>query len=255
MADFLSMSKCLTRALAFTTGLLLQAPVSEAAIPPRPVLVELFTSEGCSSCPPADRLLAELDRNQPLPGSNIIVLSEHVDYWDHLGWKDPHSSHKWTERQSDYARRFGLDDIYTPQMVVDGVRQVNGSDAYAVRHAIEESGTSPALAITVSTIERSGDKLRVTVTIPDSASASLYAVIADASDRSTVDRGENQGRTLEHIAVARSLDVVAQLQAPFTSKVFDVALPPGDHGRHFRLILFAQDQKSGRVLGVAERPF
>ncbi len=189
--------------LAMLAAATLAAGVQAADIPAakKPVLVELFTSEGCSSCPPADALLKSLDHEQNIPGAQVIVLSEHVDYWDHDGWRDPFSSPEVTARQEIYARRFGQDSAYTPEAVVDGAKGMVGSDRRALLGAIAEAAQRPKLKIDVASVEASNKSVQAEVKVAAHLSADLYAVVADDDDKSSVSRGENSGRHLEHVAI------------------------------------------------------
>ena len=127
----------------FLAGLVLLIPLFAASDRPVPVVVELFTSEGCSSCPPADRLLARLDQTQPIAGAQVIAIEEHVDYWNQLGWNDPFSSPQYRARQNDYAIAFHAKDIFTPQMVVNGQAAFVGSD---MTRAYKEIGAAAGIA-------------------------------------------------------------------------------------------------------------
>src|SRR3954452_17804240 len=131
----------ITRRSVLTAMAALSSPAQAASR--IPVLVELFTSEGCSSCPPADTLLGVLDEKQPIPGAEVIVVSEHVDYWNYIGWTDPFSSAVYSRRQQEYGRRLGLESVYTPQMVVDGQFQFVGSDERLATAAITRSARVP----------------------------------------------------------------------------------------------------------------
>jgi len=211
-----------------------------------PVLVELFTSEGCSSCPPADQLLAILDQKQPIPGAQLIVLSEHVDYWNHDGWKDPFSSAAFTTRQEIYARRFGLKDPYTPEMVVDGTTEFVGSDTRKAEAALVAAAHEPKTAIHI--VPAGGTVTIEANPLPAGAKhkANVYAVVAANSATSDVLRGENSGRKLSHVAVAGQIRQIGKISehAGFTTR-----LPVPNAGS--RLVVFVQESDNGRVWGAA----
>jgi hypothetical protein len=222
-----------------------------------PVLIELFTSEGCSSCPPADALLEKLDRSQPVNGAELIVLSEHVDYWNDIGWKDPYSSHEYSERQSAYAAHFGRSSIYTPQMVVDGHAELVGSDELGAIEAVENETRFVKVPLSLSGVHLENDN-KVSMHVEagpleaiGARSANLYLAIADESDISQVSRGENAGRTLKHVAVLRSLVPVGTVnKADKVSKDITVNVSNESRG-HLRIVGIIQEPSAGRVLGVA----
>lgn len=234
--------------------------VAKAGSTPRPkvILVELFTSEGCSSCPPADELLREVDGTEPVTGQVIVGISEHVTYWNSLGWSDPFSSSAYTERQNGYGARFGLDGVYTPQMVVNGSEQFVGSDRNSLANAIrKEQNRSVPVDLHILSSRFSGDSLTVNFSATGDASlfdSDIFAVFTDDADQSNVLHGENAGRTLHHVAVARSIVRVAKLRA-VAQQTVEIALPASFHkmpGHH--LILFVQVPGSGRVLGADSKP-
>ena len=226
-----------------------------------PVLVELFTSEGCSSCPPADRLLQKLDQ-QPIPGAEIIVLSEHVDYWNHIGWKDPYSAHSYSERQSAYATRFDLDSVYTPQMVVDGATEFVGSDSSLAEKSFQKALRNPKIPLSLASISLdSSNTLHArleTGTLESSfglAKAEIYVAVALNHAESQVSAGENSGHRLVHVSVVRSLTKLGAVsQGQSFAGDAQIKLEPGSDARNLRLIAFLQEPRQGRVLGAASLP-
>jgi hypothetical protein len=220
---------------------------------PRPqiVLVELFTSEGCSSCPPADQLLQRIDGKQFSPDTLIVGLSEHVTYWDHEGWKDPFGSELSTARQQAYGQRFQLEDVYTPQMVVNGERQFVGSDAHLLEQALAVA-RAPAMQLNITGTKLDGNAVTANATISDVVSAQgaeLFAVIAEDEKTERVPAGENRGRTLAHTSVARTLVHAGNVHGA-GSTALHLPLPPSDAGTHRQLIVWAQEPGLGRVLAV-----
>ena len=222
------------------------------------VVAELFTSEGCSSCPPADEVLTRLMASQPVAGVEIIALGEHVDYWDRLGWRDPFSSPTFTSRQSQYDDRvFRSHRIYTPQIVVDGQSEEVGSDLDAVRRAIERAAKQPKAAVTVGA-RADGDRLSVDVRVDAAADVPLRdtadIMVAITEDRleTHVRRGENSGRVLEHTAVVRSLSTVGALSLGrrTLSITAPLTLSRDWKPERLRVVAFVQETKSRRMVGA-----
>ena len=218
------------------------------------VVVELFTSEGCSSCPPADELLARFQGNRPPNGAEIIPLGFHVDYWNHQGWQDRFSTHSYTQRQETYATRFGLGSPYTPQMVVDGRSELVGNDSGRAQQIITQAAAQPEAADVQ--LSWTGDKLSVHATSRENNSAiEVLLAITEDNLSSNVGAGENQGHVLHHAAVVRELRRLGQLrdgrfQTELTPK-------PGKDWKpkDLRVIAFVQYKDGGSILGAASIPW
>jgi hypothetical protein len=225
-----------------------------------PVIVELFTSEGCSSCPPADEVLTTLATTQPIAGAQVIALGEHVDYWDSLGWRDPFSQARFSQRQSDYSRDvFRSDQIYTPQMVVDGRNEFVGSSMPAARRAIAEAAAETSGRAHL-TIEPDAAEGHVHITIAASAGslpdADVLLAITQDGLVTKVAAGENRGRTLQHTAVVRRLEAVGRVGAGAVSWTGDasLSLEPSWRPDALHTVVFVQDRRTRRILGAAAIP-
>jgi len=220
-----------------------------------PVLVELFTSEGCSSCPPADTLLTKLNQLQPVPAVDIIVLSEHVDYWDHQGWRDPFSSALLTERQREYGVISKVPDIYTPQMVIDGSKQFVGTDASNILDAIQHQAQSAKIGLTLSKPIVDGSHISASVStaaLPPKLNGDLYAALVDPSDTTHVQGGENKGHSLTFVNVVRTFQHIGNLKDLRSgAHGFALEAPKNTSPATMRLVVFAQTKDSGPVLGAA----
>jgi len=223
-----------------------------------PVLVELFTSEGCSSCPPADVVLTALERSQSVAGARIVPLALHVDYWDRLGWTDPFSTPKASERQRQYA---GLGTgSYTPQAVIDGRAEAIGTRRGQIELAIVEAAKRPHAAIAVDVAPRADSTspfeitLRIGALPPGAANdADVLVALTQNIARVDVKRGENSGSTLEHTAIARDLVSGGAVAVAGGTRQVTLKAPSGVTAKDLRILAFVQERASRRVLGTAVR--
>jgi hypothetical protein len=243
-------------------GFAVSLPLAPAADrPAAPVIVELFTSEGCSSCPAADRLLAKLEQAQPVPGAQVIALEEHVDYWNQLGWADPFSSPQYRARQNDYAMAFHASNIYTPQMVVNGSVEFVGSDLTRAYREIGAAAQAETTRIELETAPNSKDSelldLSLHVTNPKNGKlrdSNIYLAITENNLATFVQRGENAGHTVRHSAVVRSFGVIGKVDAkgPLGGQAISTLRLPHEWKReNLHAVVFVQERESYRITGAS----
>jgi hypothetical protein len=228
------------------------------------VIVELFTSEGCSSCPPADAVLARLQQTQPVAGAEVIALGEHVDYWNYIGWSDPFSSAAFSARQETYARALGQQDrVYTPQIIVDGQTEFNGSAMNKALEAIAKAARSPKadvrIVIPETKTQKDNQEIRFNVSVKNVPSvdrgdvAEVVFALTEDKLSSNVTRGENSGSKLAHTAVVREMRALGRVDP--ATKTFDsektMAIADGWKRDDLRVVVFVQERANRRVLGAA----
>jgi hypothetical protein len=212
-------------------------------------VLELFTSEGCSSCPPADELLAKIQKEAQ--GKEVYLLAYHVDYWNRQGWKDVFSSADFSDRQIDYGRWFGGSQIYTPQVVVNGKSEFVGSDEPALRQAISEELTTKPNATLALQANQEGDMLKVQYQATGAIKGSnLVLALVQKSAKTKVERGENAGRILSHVQIVR------KLQSDSINKTgtgtSTIALSKGFNTQNWEVLAMVQEQTRGKILAAAK---
>ena len=227
-----------------------------------PVIVELFTSQGCSSCPAADAFLNDLANNQPVDGLHIIPLSLHVDYWDDMGWKDSFSHRRHSIRQQLYASVIGDKRIYTPQMIINGRSAFTGSDTATAMQALRLYGTAAKLPVHVYLKDDRRAVIRVAGVnmLPRPIMGHVVLALTEDGLETEILRGENRGRSLSNVGVVRNIGIVGTVslgpgadRAGFSREV-ELDLQPGWNPEHMHVVVFVQDIEKMRVLGATARP-
>lgn len=235
---------------------LLGAALTAAAGERTPVVLELFTSEGCSSCPPADKLLATLDEKQPFADADLIVLSEHVDYWNGGGWKDPYSSRSFSDRQRQYAERLGLESVYTPELVVDGSHEGVGSNAASAKASVSKALEQKKINLALDDITLSGRQIKLHAnsgTITAEGPVTLYVALAENRVQSEVRQGENAGKSLTHVAVVKALVSAGSIAGGSKlSKDITIPVPASLNTAGLRVVVFLQADRSRKIVGASQ---
>jgi hypothetical protein len=216
-------------------------------------VVELFTSEGCSSCPPADALVARMQKESG--DKPVYILAFHVDYWNRLGWKDVFSSHEYTERQSQYAQWLNLSSVYTPQAIVNGRTEFVGSEEGNLRNAIKAGIEKNAKTeLSLNNVKIDGDKAAVQYHAEGvTNNSALLIALIEKNATTKVQRGENGGRTLSHVQIVTQLKNVSLKNSG--SGTESIALPHGFDPQKWELIGFVQNTSNGEITGATKAQF
>ncbi|MBD2767611.1 DUF1223 domain-containing protein [Hymenobacter sp. BT664] len=237
-------------ATALTSARMMSSPrAPNPGVANVPVVVELFTSEGCSSCPAADAALRELETSQSLTGVEVIALGQHVDYWNRLGWKDPFSSPEFTERQREYAKGFG-EGTYTPQAVVNGTYEFVGS-SQELAETVLKAAKAPRATVSLARAANGALAVNVSQLPAGTKAADVLLALTEAGLSSQVGRGENSGRLLRHASVVRALRPLGTVRADGTF----MATVPLDlarqwNPRNLRAVVLVQEHASRHIVGV-----
>jgi hypothetical protein len=227
---------------------------ADPALSRTPVLVELFTSEGCSDCPPADDLLARLDAEQFVHGVYAIVLSEHVTYWNHQGWSDPFSLPKMDSRQQQYGGLFHLDSVYTPQMVVDGASQFVGSASADLTAALKSASAARKQPLEILAARWDKEGVHFSVRSAFLGGTHLVAALAENTAHAEVSAGENAHRSLHHVAVVRTLEDFKPGFGDGRQLTLSASgVQKGKTAPLLRLVVFLVEDQTGRVRAVAQQ--
>lgn len=247
-----SLALCVALSLSLGGGTSLAA--GETSLQPV-ALLELFTSQGCSSCPPADELLSRMAAD-PAWSGRVVPIAFHVDYWNYIGWTDPFSRRAWSERQERYASAFDSDRIYTPQLIVQGRQGCNGTDSACIRRALEHVSSPGSWSIDSVRLDRVGTTLQASVGwrgVTGSAGPTLYGALVERGLETSVARGENARRTLHNDNVVRLLASGRKVQAPRESEL-TFELDPRWQKDRLGLVIFLQELPSMAVLTAVRVP-
>jgi hypothetical protein len=236
--------------IGFTTSAF--TPIKPTAPNKGFAVIELFTSEGCSSCPPADELVSRIQKeykDQP-----VYILAFHVDYWNRLGWRDVFSSADYSARQSEYAKYLNLSQVYTPQIVVNGKKEFVGSEEGTLRNAIKTDLQKPtSTQITLSDIKTDQGKATLHYQTEGNGNNSLLLLaLVEKSAQSNVKGGENKGRILSHVQIIRQLDKVILTNGRGTQSI---ALPKDFNAQKWEIIALIQNTQTGEIIGATKQTF